>query len=121
MPRTGSCRHAELPPTGVRCPRCGKGTLEAARGRFGPVYRCTGEGCRYWLPERPIGSVCTFIRGGRQCGALMVMGTKTIPDRCSDRTCANRNPHKMTTPDRAKVETSPSASAFSKSKTSRQE
>ncbi|MFT7460288.1 MAG: hypothetical protein ACI909_002976, partial [Planctomycetota bacterium] len=27
--------------------------------------------------------------------SLIVEGTKTIPDRCSDKTCPNRNPHKL--------------------------
>ena len=29
------------------------------------------------------------------CGSLMMSGTKTIPDRCSDKTCPNHNPHKL--------------------------
>lgn len=89
------CAHADLPPTGVSCPRCAKGTLEVARGRFGPIYKCTSKGCGFWLPERPTGKSCNFVRRGKICGALIVMGTKTIPDRCSDRTCPNRNPHKL--------------------------
>jgi hypothetical protein len=89
------CAHADLPPTGVLCPSCKQGTLEVARGRFGPVYKCTAKGCGYWLPERPTGKKCTFVRDGKKCGALMVMGTKTIPDRCSDKTCPNRNPHEL--------------------------
>lgn len=89
------CPHADLPPTEVSCPDCGRGTLEVARGRFGPIYRCTNKPCSYWLPERPTGRKCTFRRDGRRCGALIVMGTKTIPDRCSDRSCPNRNPHKL--------------------------
>ncbi len=89
------CAHADLPPTGVSCPSCKRGTLEVARGRFGPIYKCTSKECKYWLPERPIGKKCSFIRNGKKCGALMVMGTKTIPDRCSDKTCPNRNPHKL--------------------------
>ena len=31
------------------------------------------------------------------CGALMMEGTKTIPERCSDRNCKNHNPHKLDT------------------------
>jgi ssDNA-binding Zn-finger/Zn-ribbon topoisomerase 1 len=89
------CAHAGLPPTGVPCPSCKQGTLEVARGRFGPIYKCTSEGCDYWLPERPTGKRCSFMRDGKKCGALMVMGTKTIPERCSDKTCPNRNPHKL--------------------------
>ena len=89
------CIHDSLPPTGVICPECDKGTLEVARGRFGPIYKCTEKECKFWLAERPIGEECDFIRNGKKCGKLLVMGTKTIPDRCSDKTCPNRNPHKL--------------------------
>ena len=85
------------PPTGIACPDCGVGTLEPARGRFGPVYKCTNKGvCRFSLTARPTGAVCNFPGAdGGSCGQLMVEGTKTIPDRCSDRACPNRNPHKL--------------------------
>lgn len=89
------CPHADLPSTGVLCPDCQRGTLEVARGRFGPIYKCTNKPCAFWLPDRPIGRKCPFVRDGKRCGALLVMGTKTIPDRCSDKTCPNRNPHKL--------------------------
>lgn len=90
-----TCPHADLPPTGVKCPQCRAGTLELARGRFGPIYKCT-QACGFWLPDRPTGKTCGFFREGeKKCGALMVMGTQTIPDRCSDKTCPNRNPHKL--------------------------
>jgi len=89
------CAHAGLPPTGVRCPSCKLGMLEVARGRFGPIYKCTSNRCSFWLPDRPTGKKCSYVREGKKCGALMVMGTKTIPDRCSDKTCPNRNPHKL--------------------------
>ncbi len=44
--------------------------------------------------RKPTGRKCTSDRGGKAC-ALMVAGTKTIPDRYSDKTCPNRNPHKL--------------------------
>ncbi len=94
MPRQ-ACPHADLPPTGVTCPHCRGGTLEVARGRFGPIYKCTAAACGHWLDSRPTGAVCDYPRHGTPCGALMVEGTKTIPDRCSDRGCPNRNPHKL--------------------------
>lgn len=83
--------------TGVACPECQSGTLEPKRGRFGPVYQCTNKGaCAFYLTARPTGAICTFERGGGlACGHLIVEGTKTIPDRCSDKTCPNRNPHKL--------------------------
>lgn len=92
-------------PTGVTCPDCGAGTLEPKRGRFGPVYRCTsGPGCGFTLTARPTGAICNFGREtGEACGHLIVEGTKTIPDRCSDKTCPNRNPHKLDLPHRDKT------------------
>ena len=87
----------EFGPTGVICPACEAGTLEPARGRFGPIYRCTNKGaCAFFLTARPTGATCDYpgVDGG-SCGQLMVEGTKTIPDRCSDKACPNRNPHKL--------------------------
>lgn len=95
MAKSTQCSHADLPPTNVKCPQCRKGTLEVARGRFGPIYKCTEKGCGHWLDSRPTGKKCTYINRGKKCGQLMVKGTKTIPDRCSDRSCPNRNPHKL--------------------------
>lgn len=95
MPKDYDCPDLGLPPTEVRCPDCSQGTLELARGRFGAIYKCTHKGCGYWLDSRPIGGKCTHLRDGKKCGALMVQGTKTIPDRCSDRSCPNRHPHKL--------------------------
>lgn len=84
-------------PTGVSCPECNSGTLEPQRGRFGPVYRCTNKvACAFYLTARPTGATCTHPREGNvACGQLIVEGTKTIPDRCCDKTCPNRNPHKL--------------------------
>lgn len=89
------CQFGDLKPTGIRCPECKKGELDPARGRFGPIYKCTKRGCKFWLETRPTGKKCTYKRDGRRCGSLMVEGTKTIPDRCSDKTCPNRHPHKL--------------------------
>ena len=35
------------------------------------------------------------------CNALMMEGTKTIPERCSDKTYPNHNPHKLVTSEAA--------------------
>lgn len=85
----------ELRPTGVACTSCRKGTLEPARGHYGPIYLCSAKGCGFYVESRPIGKKCKFIRDGEKCGALMVEGTITIPDRCSDKSCPMRNPHKL--------------------------
>ncbi len=91
--KSGCC---EIAPTGIACPLCRAGTLEPARGRFGPIYKCTNKAdCKFYLTARPTGELCSHTRdGGGPCGHMIVEGTKTIPDRCSDKTCPNRNPHK---------------------------
>lgn len=85
----------DLKPTGIRCSSCRKGTLEPARGPFGPIYQCSASGCSFYLETRPTGEKCKHIRDEMKCGAWIVEGTKTIPDRCSDKTCPNRHPHKL--------------------------
>jgi len=72
-------------------------TLEPARGRFGPIYKCTNKpDCKFSLTSRPTGQKCEYAgRGKKICGKLIVEGTKTIPDRCSDKGCPNRNPNKL--------------------------
>ncbi len=83
---------------GVACPRCAAGRLEYTEGPFGAFYKCSNvRGCDYWLNGRPIGRTCDFTReDGSECGAPMVEGKRTIPDRCSDRECPNRHPHRLT-------------------------
>jgi len=95
MIMTIATKFDDLKPTGVSCSLCGKGTLEPASGRFGPVYRCSAKGCNFYVETRPTGKKCKCLRGDKKCGALIVEGTKTIPDRCSDKTCPNRNPQKL--------------------------
>jgi hypothetical protein len=89
------CKFEDLKATNIECPTCFKGTLEPSRGRFGPLYKCTAKGCGFYLETRPLGKKCKYVRDGKKCGSLIVEGTKTIPDRCSDKTCPNRNPHKL--------------------------
>ncbi len=90
-------KFSQLTATGVLCPECGEGEMVPKMGRFGPMYRCSEHPtCGFWLSTRPTGYVCTYVRDdGTECGALMVAGTKTIPERCSDKSCPNRNPHKL--------------------------
>jgi len=76
--------------TGVECPLCQKGFLSERRGRFGIFYSCSNyPDCKYAIKAKPTGEKCKL------CGALMMDGTKTIPERCSDKSCANHNPHKL--------------------------
>ncbi|MDH4330229.1 MAG: type I DNA topoisomerase [Candidatus Moranbacteria bacterium] len=92
-------KEAEKKKTGVTCPVCGKGDMSERRGRFGIFYSCSEyPTCKYAIKAKPTGKLCSFIRkdkDGKKCGALMMEGTKTIPERCSDKTCPNHNPHKL--------------------------
>ena len=83
--------------SGVTCPVCKKGELIERRGRFGIFYSCSNyPKCKYAVKARPTGRNCAYQRETGICGALMIEGTKTIPERCSDKTCPNHNPHKLT-------------------------
>jgi len=76
--------------TGVKCPTCKEGFMSERRGRFGVFYSCSNyPDCKYAIKAKPTGELCKI------CGSLMMEGTKTIPERCSDKTCPNHNPHKI--------------------------
>jgi DNA topoisomerase-1 len=76
--------------TGVPCPECGTGELTERRGRFGPFFSCTNyPTCRFIIKTRPTGKHCPV------CNSLMMEGSKTIPERCSNKACPNHNPHKL--------------------------
>jgi len=76
--------------TGVKCPICKTGFMSERRGRFGIFYSCSNyPDCKYAIKAKPTGEIC------KTCGSLMMEGTKTIPERCSDKTCQNHNPHKI--------------------------
>jgi len=85
---------AERAKTGVACPSCQKenragGEMVERRGRFGPFFSCSNyPDCKNISKARPTGGVCP------ECGSLMMQGTKTIPERCSNRSCPMHNPHK---------------------------
>jgi DNA topoisomerase-1 len=75
--------------TGVTCPVCKKGEMVERRGRFGVFYSCSNyPECKNAIKARPTGRICEL------CQSLMMEGTKTIPERCSNRNCPNHNPHK---------------------------
>ncbi|MEA1929716.1 MAG: type I DNA topoisomerase [Patescibacteria group bacterium] len=85
--------------TGVKCPVCKKGLsgisqtgeMTEKRGRFGIFYSCSNyPTCKNAIKAKPTGALCTM------CGSLMMQGTKTIPERCSSKSCPNHNPHKLT-------------------------
>lgn len=82
--------------TGVKCPEClpaqtGKaGEMVERHGRFGVFYSCSEyPKCKYAIKAKPTGKMCP------ECNSLMMEGTKTIPERCSSKTCPNHNPHKL--------------------------
>jgi len=76
--------------TGVVCPVCKTGMMTERRGRFGIFYSCSNyPKCKNAIKAKPTGALCPT------CGALMMLGTKTIPERCSVKTCPNHNPHKL--------------------------
>ena len=75
--------------TGVLCPVCKTGFLSERRGRFGVFYSCSNyPDCKYAIKAKPTGELCKI------CQSLMMDGTKTIPERCSDKKCPHHNPHK---------------------------
>jgi DNA topoisomerase-1 len=76
--------------TGIKCPICKTGEMAERKGRFGTFYSCTNyPKCKYAIKAKPTGRLCP------NCGSLMMEGTKTIPERCSDKNCPNHNPHKI--------------------------
>ncbi|MEI6810924.1 MAG: type I DNA topoisomerase [Candidatus Nomurabacteria bacterium] len=83
--------------TGVSCNKCKDGYMEERKGRFGVFYSCSNyPDCKHIIKTRPTGNRCSYKKAdGSVCGELMMTGTKTIPERCSDKTCPNHNPHKL--------------------------
>lgn len=76
--------------TGVECPICKAGSMIEKKGRFGIFYGCSNyPKCKTIIKSRPTGKLCP------ECGSLMMEGTKTIPERCSNKACSNHNPHRM--------------------------
>jgi len=76
--------------TGVQCPTCKDGEMLPRRGRFGIFYSCSNyPKCKNAIKAKPTGALCPL------CNSLMMEGTKTIPERCSNKACQNHNPHKL--------------------------
>lgn len=85
--------------TGVKCPKCKDGEMTEKRGRFGIFYACSNyPSCRHAIKSKPTGKLCSYSRPEKPngiCDELMMEGTKTIPERCSDKTCPNHRPDKL--------------------------
>ena len=76
--------------TGIICPICKKGDISERRGRFGIFYSCSNyPDCKFAIKAKPTGKICD------KCGSLMMEGTKTIPERCSNNKCPNNRPDKL--------------------------
>jgi DNA topoisomerase-1 len=76
--------------TGVKCPICKEGEMAERRGRFGIFYSCSNyPKCKHAIKAKPTGNICSL------CQSLMMEGTKTIPERCSNKNCPNHRPDKM--------------------------
>ncbi|MDO8623472.1 MAG: topoisomerase DNA-binding C4 zinc finger domain-containing protein, partial [archaeon] len=76
--------------TGVTCPICKKGDVSERRGRFGIFYSCSNyPDCKFAIKAKPTGKIC------KECGSLMMEGTKTIPERCSNKACPNFRPDRI--------------------------
>lgn len=96
--RYPKCKYIEEDPeekkkkdTGVLCPTCKQANMVERRGRFGIFYSCGNyPDCKNAIKAKPTGNICPM------CQSLMMEGTKTIPERCSNKQCPNHNPHKLT-------------------------
>ena len=76
--------------TEVVCPMCKNGNMMERKGRFGIFYSCSNyPGCKNAIKAKPTGNICD------RCDSLMMEGTKTIPERCSNKMCQMHNPHKI--------------------------
>jgi len=76
--------------TDITCPICNSGKMMERKGRFGIFYSCSNyPECKNAIKAKPTGNICDI------CQSLMMEGTKTIPERCSNRMCRNHNPHKL--------------------------
>ena len=74
----------------VKCPQCKEGEMVEKRGKFGIFWSCSNyPRCKNAIKAKPTGNICP------QCQSLMMEGTKTIPERCSNKICPNHNPHKQ--------------------------
>lgn len=76
--------------SGVKCPSCKEGDVIERHGRFGNFWSCSNyPKCKFAIKAKPTGKICEL------CGSLMMLGTKTIPERCSNKACPNHNPQKL--------------------------
>ncbi len=95
--RYPTCKYIEeseeqkkLNSTGIKCTDCADGMMTKRQGRFGEFYSCSNyPDCKNAIKTKPTGKKCPI------CGKLMMEGTKTIPERCSVKTCPMHRPDKL--------------------------
>ena len=95
--RYPTCKYIEeseeqkkLNSTGIKCTDCSDGMMTKRQGRFGEFYSCSNyPDCKNAIKTKPTGDLCPI------CGKLMMEGTKTIPTRCSVKTCPMHRPDKL--------------------------
>ena len=76
--------------TGVECPVCKKAEIIERKGKFGVFYGCNNyPECKFTMRAKPTLNNCPI------CKSLMMEGTKTIPERCCDKTCPMHRPDKL--------------------------
>lgn len=76
--------------TGVACADCKDGEMMKKNGRFGEFFACSNyPDCNNAIKARPTGERCPM------CDALMMKGTKTIPERCSKKECPMHRPDRL--------------------------
>lgn len=76
--------------TGVDCVECKDGEMMKKMGRFGEFYACSNyPDCKNAIKAKPTGRHCPM------CQALMMEGTKTIPERCSKKECPMHRPDRL--------------------------
>ena len=76
--------------TGVACADCKDGEMMKKNGRFGEFFACSNyPDCNNAIKAKPTGERCPM------CDALMMEGTKTIPERCSKKECPMHRPDRL--------------------------
>lgn len=83
--------------TGVKCTECTNGEMLKKQGRFGEFFSCSNyPKCKNAIKAKPTGDLCPV------CNKLMMNGTKTIPNRCSQKMCLMHRPDKLSEEEKKK-------------------
>ena len=83
--------------TGVKCTECTNGEMLKKQGKFGEFFSCSNyPKCKNAIKAKPTGDLCPV------CNKLMMNGTKTIPNRCSQKMCLMHRPDKLSEEEKKK-------------------